>query len=136
MTKNGVPRTPSSRAISTFLSNASRMSWLSASPGASVRHSGTLVKIGLDLSTILLEEVVAWSGLGTDVVRRSIRLGPGTSIELIERPDGRSVHRAGRSGWHATTIPAAALREGDFVTVITDRRGIADELQVVRPMTD
>jgi hypothetical protein len=94
------------------------------------------VKIGLDLSTILLEEVVAWSGLGTDVVRRSIRLGPGTSIELIERPDGRSVHRAGRSGWHATTIPAAALREGDFVTVITDRRDIADELQVVRPMTD
>ena len=104
-----------------------------------VRHSGTLVEIGLDLSTILIEEVVAWTGLGTGVVRRVIRLTPRTSIELIERPDTQGWSRpADRPGWHATAIPAAALREGDFVTVISgdDRRGIAGALHVVRPATD
>jgi hypothetical protein len=109
-----------------------------AALGKPARHSGTLVRIGLDLSTIFIDEVVAWTGAGTGVVRRSIRLTPRTSIELIERPHPEGPSRAGRAGWHVTAIPAAELREGDFVTVITDdpRRGIAGALQVVRPAGD
>jgi hypothetical protein len=115
--------------------------WLtpaSAQPPGSSRHSGTLVEIGLDLTTIVVEEVVAWRGLGTGVVRRSLRLSPHTAIELLERPGAGRHDPAARLGWLARALAAAGLREGDFVTVTMegDRRDMVIALQVVRPGAD
>lgn len=108
-----------------------------AQPGpghGEVRHSGTIVEITPDGSAIVLEELAVWSGPGTGVVSRSIRLTPDTSIRLVERAPGDG-GRTAMPGWKATAVDALDLREGDFVTVTThgDRRAVAVALQIVRP---
>jgi hypothetical protein len=100
-----------------------------------VRHSGRIVEVALDGSAIVVEELVTWSGPGTGVVTRSIRLTPGTAIDVIQLADDTDVDRAALPGWDTRVIDAADLRRGDFVTVTTDgdRRAVAVALQVVRP---
>jgi hypothetical protein len=99
-----------------------------------VWRSGRIIEIAPDRSAIVLEELVTWTGPGTGVVTRSIRLTPRTSIRLIERGDVDETDTA-MPGWDATPIDAGRLRVGDFVTVTTidARRGVAADLQVVRP---
>ena len=119
-----------------------------ASPGApgaqpvdtsdAVRHSGRVVRIGLDLTRIVIEETVAWGAAGPGIVRYSVRLTPHTTIVLLERREAAPGGRASRLGWSATTIPVWELREGDFVTVTTGSRAgdRATALQIVRPDGD
>jgi hypothetical protein len=105
---------------------------LAGTAGREVRHSGRIVDVSPDHSAIGLEEVTAWTGPGTGVVRRSIRLTPRTSIQLIERTDHWD--NTPMPGWDARPMPASQLRTGDFVTVTTDddQRGTAVALQVIR----
>jgi hypothetical protein len=102
-----------------------------------VRHSGRIVEVAPDGSAIVVEELLTWSGPGTGVVTRSIRLTPRTAIDVIQRADGWDGDRAALPGWDTRVIDAADLRRGDFVTVTTDgdRRAVAVALQVVRPAT-
>jgi hypothetical protein len=100
------------------------------------RHSGRVVKIGLDQSQIVVEETVAWGAAGGSVVRREVRITPHTSIELLERGAAAPAGHARRFGWSATRMPVTELREGDFVTVTTRMGGHATALQVVRPPGD
>jgi hypothetical protein len=102
-----------------------------------VRHSGRILEVAPDGSAILLEEQVSWSGPGTGIVTRSIRLTPRTSIHLVERTDRWNGDRSSLPGWDVEMIGAASLRPGDFVTVTTDddQHAVAVALQVVRPAT-
>jgi hypothetical protein len=102
------------------------------------RHSGRVLSIGLDLTTIVVEETVAWNSVGPPVVRRSIRLTPRTSIALLERAGGDRRGHADEPGWLATSLKVTELREGDYVTVVTDghRPNVATTVQVVRSDTD
>jgi hypothetical protein len=99
-----------------------------------VRHSGRILVIAPDASAIVLEELVTWTGPGTGLVTRSIRLTPDTSIHLIER-EGWKGDRTSMPGWDVETMDATRLRPGDFVTVTTDddRHDVAVALLVVRP---
>jgi len=103
-----------------------------------VRHSGRIVEVAPDGSAIVVEELVTWSGPGTGVITRSIRLTPRTSIDVIQRTDSTDGDRAALPGWDTRVIDAAELRRGDFVTVTTDgdRRAVAVALQVVRPESE
>jgi hypothetical protein len=100
-----------------------------------VRHSGRIIEVAPDGSRVLLEELVAWTGPGTGIVRRSIQLTPRTSIRLVERTDRWAGDRTSLPGWDVEMIAARSLRPGDFVTVTTDddQRAVAVALQVVRP---
>jgi hypothetical protein len=100
-----------------------------------VRHSGRIVEVAPDGGAIVLEEIVAWSGPGTGVVTRSIRLTPRTSITLVAQTDEWESDSTSMPGWSHRPVAAAALRPGDFLTVTTDdvSRGVAVALQVVRP---
>ena len=103
-----------------------------------VRHSGRILEVATDGSAIVLEEMVAWTGPGTGIVNRSIRLTPRTSIRLVERTDAVDVDRTALPGWDTTPIDVVDLRPGDFVTVTTDddQRGVALALTIVRPAAD
>lgn len=100
-----------------------------------VRHSGRILVVAPDGSAIVLEEIRTWTGPGTGLVTRSIRLKPRTSIRLIERAAGWEDDRTSMPGWDVETMDATSLRAGDFVTVTTDddRRDVAVALLVVRP---
>jgi hypothetical protein len=103
-----------------------------------VRRSGRILVIAPDGSAIVLEELRTWTGPGTGLVARSIRLTPSTSIHLIERAERWEGDRTSMPGWDAETMRPASLRPGDFVTVTTDddRRDVAVSLLVVRPATE
>ena len=115
------------------------LSWLVNAQGADtrgeVRHSGRIVEIAPDRSSLVLEEIVAWNGSGTGLVNRSIRLTPTTAIRLVERAPRRAADHTALPGWDARPLDAGALRAGDYVTVTTDddHRDVAVSLQVVRP---
>jgi len=99
-----------------------------------VRHSGSILEVAPDASSIVMEELVAWTGPGTGVVTRSLRITPRTSIRLLKRTDRWDGTAASMPGWDSTMVKAAMLRPGDFVTVTTDddARNVAVALQVVR----
>lgn len=108
-----------------------------ASRPGETRHSGRIVEVAPDGSAIVLEEMVAWTGPGTGVVTRSIKLTPRTSIRLLERTARWEDDRSAMPGWDAQVIEASSLRRGDFVTVTTDdRRTVAVALQVIRPAAE
>ena len=98
------------------------------------RYSGRIREVSLDGSTLVLEEIVAWTGPGTGVVDRSIRITPQTSIRLVQPAPWRNDQGA-MPGWDSRTLKASDLRPGDFVTVTTgeNHRSVALGLQVVRP---
>jgi hypothetical protein len=100
-----------------------------------VRHSGRILEVAPDHSALVLEEIVAWKGPGTGVVRRSVQLTPRTSIRQVERTDQWDGPNHALPGWDAKVIDARDLRAGDFVTVTTDddQRATAVALQIVRP---
>jgi hypothetical protein len=100
-----------------------------------VRHSGRIVDVTPDGTTLVLEEMVAWGGPGTGVVTRRIRLTPQTSMQLVKRTDQWEADRTALPGWDTVPLDANSLRPGDFVTVTTDddKVGVAVSLQVVRP---
>jgi hypothetical protein len=98
-----------------------------------VRHSGVIARIVADGRTIVLEEMLAWQGDDDPgIVRRFIRLGPDTSIRLVERTDEWSESRASRK---AEMLDTGELWPGDFVTVILpgDMPSPAVGLEVFRP---
>jgi hypothetical protein len=99
------------------------------------RHSGRIVEIATDGSSILLGEMVAWTGPGTGLLTRRVRITPDTSIRLVQHTGRWDNDRSSTPGWDSTTIDARSLRPGDFVTVTTDdnHRDMALALQVVRP---
>jgi hypothetical protein len=103
-----------------------------------VRHSGRILIVAPDVTAIVLEELVTWTGSGTGRVARSIRLTPRTSIRLIERAERWEGDRTSMPGWDVEIMEAASLRPGDFVTVTTDddRRDVAVALLVVRTDTE
>jgi hypothetical protein len=103
-----------------------------------VRHSGRILVVAPDGSAIVLEELGTWTGPGTGLVTRSIRLTPRTSIRLIERADRWEGDRTSMPGWDVEMMEATSLRPGDFVTVTTDDDGrdVAVALLVVRPDTE
>ena len=103
-----------------------------ARPGEA-RHSGRIVQVAGDGSTIVLEEIVAWTGPGTGTVTRSIAITPRTAIRLVERTG--QWDDTPMPGWDARSIEARDLRQDDFVTVSTndDRHATALALHVVRP---
>jgi hypothetical protein len=103
-------------------------------PAAEVRHSGRVVAVADDGSALVLEEIVTWNGPGTGVVRRSIRLTPRTSVRVVERSGVAGVATTTPTGRDTTSIEAAGLLPGDYVTVTTDddHRDVAVALQVVR----
>jgi hypothetical protein len=109
-----------------------------AAASEKVRHSGRILEVAPDGGAIVLEEIVAWSGPGTGVVTRSIRLTPRTSITLVARTDEWGPDGAAMPGWSRRPADATGLRPGDFVTVTTDddTRGVAVALQVVRPAAE
>jgi hypothetical protein len=109
--------------------NTSR--WRDGGPPA----SGRIVEVAPDGSAIVVEELVTWSGPGTGVVIRSIRLTPRTAIRVIQRSGDEDGDRTAMPGWDARVIDAAGLRPGDFVTITTndDRRTVAVALLVVHP---
>jgi hypothetical protein len=101
-----------------------------ATPGET-RQSGKVVEVRG--RTIVFEELVAWRGPGTGIVRREVQITPRTSVQLVERaPDRTTV-----PGYTETPIDASELRPGDFVTVVR-RQGEphADALEVVRPESE
>jgi hypothetical protein len=115
------------------------LSWLvSAQPSdtsGEVRHSGRIVEVAPDRSSLVLEEIVAWDGPGTGLVNRSIRLTPSTAIRLVERAPRWTADSTAMPGWAAQRLDVGALRAGDYVTVTTDddHRDVAVSLQVLRP---
>jgi hypothetical protein len=106
-----------------------------ANTAGEVRHSGRIVEVAPDRSSLVLEEIVAWNGPGTGLVNRSIRLTASTAIRLVERAPWRDTTGSAMPGWEARPLEAGALRAGDYVTVTTDddHRDVAVSLQVVRP---
>ena len=98
------------------------------------RDSGTIVRVAPDGSSIVIEEMGAWTGSGTGLVTRSIRIAPRAPIRLLEYT-GRWDDRTSTPGWDSHAVEAASLRPGDFVTVTSEkgRRDEAVALQVVRP---
>jgi hypothetical protein len=99
------------------------------------RHSGRIVEVATDGSSILLDEMVAWTGPGTGMLTRRVRITPRTSIELVRYTGRWGNDHSSTPGWDSETIDAGRLRPGDFVTVTTDdnQRDMAVALQVVRP---
>jgi hypothetical protein len=108
----------------------------SAQRHGEVRHSGTIAEISPDGRTVVLEELLAWQGPeAPGAVRRSVRLGPDTSIRLVERTSRWGEDGTARPGWESEALEPRDLKPGDFVT-ITLRSGAkapAVALEVVRP---
>jgi hypothetical protein len=105
-------------------------------PGArEARHSGRIVEVATDGSSILLDEMVAWTGPGTGMLTRRVRITPQTSIRLVQHTGRWGNDPSATPGWDSKTIDAHSLRRGDFVTVTTDdnHRDMAVALQVVQP---
>lgn len=105
------------------------------SAATEARHSGRIVEVATDGSSILLEEMVGWTGPGTGMLTRRVRITPQTSIRLVRHTGRWGNDRGSTPGWDSKTIDAGRLRPGDFVTVTTDenQRDVAVALQVVRP---
>ena len=81
------------------------------------------------------DEMVAWTGPGTGMLTRRVRITPRTSIGLARYTGRWGNDHSSTPGWDSETIDAGRLRPGDFVTVTTDdnQRDMAVALQVVRP---
>jgi hypothetical protein len=99
---------------------------------AESRHSGRIVAVDPAAGTLRVQEMVAWTGPGTGLVERTIRLAPQTSIALVRRareidparwPNAFDERRAG----------VEALRPGEFVTVTTGDGDVAEKVEVVEP---
>src|SRR5262245_6116164 len=64
-------------------SGATLREFLATAPGAAMRHSGTVVGIAPDRSSITISETVAWRGPGTGVVERTIAVADATQVHLV-----------------------------------------------------
>lgn len=82
-----------------------------------VRHSGTLVALDTDARTIRMREVVTWTGPGTALATRWLRLTADTAMQVVRR-DPRA-DPASMPGFAESSIGLDQLELGDFVTVTT-----------------
>lgn len=106
-----------------------------AAQAATTTHSGTIVAVDLKRQTITLEEMGPWTGPGSGLVKRTIRLAPGTTFELVARSK-EPAPGGWPGGFVASSLKAVDLRPGDFATVTTEGRTghlAAASIDVVRP---
>jgi len=97
------------------------------------RHSGVVVGVAPDGSSITIDELVAAPGPKPVSVKRTIRLNPDVPIEQVRRGEGPG--RTTMPGWATQLLRPSDLKPGDFVTVTTRREGgdHAVALEVVPP---
>jgi hypothetical protein len=99
-----------------------------------IRHSGTIVEVGPQERMLTMEEMVAWTGPGTGIVKRSVALTADTSINLVKRSDDPNPKAF--PGWESSVLKLSDLHPGDFITITTNRqqdRVVAVAIEVVRP---
>jgi hypothetical protein len=96
------------------------------------RHSGTITGIDDRAGLLTFEEMVTWTGPGTGIVTRSVRITPETSMQLVVRD--QDPDRSAMPGFAESPITLRRLRDGDFVTVTTRSDApVAVSLEVYRP---
>jgi hypothetical protein len=95
------------------------------------RISGHLLEIRPD-GSLVIEEQGPWIGPNTGIIRRTVALGPDTTIRVV-----RSKQTWGQGdrepGYAVTPSDFRELKPGDFVTVTTGGASKAVAIDVVRP---
>ena len=102
-----------------------------ASALAAERHSGRVVAVDPAAGTLRIEELVEGVGAETRAVERTLRLSPGTTMQLL-RPAVTVDDAHWPNAWDSQPLSAAALQPGDFVTVTTSGDEVV-AMDVVRP---
>jgi len=98
---------------------------------AAERHSGRVVAVDPAAGTLRIEELVEGVGTQTRAVERTLRLSPGTTIQLL-RPAATLDDAHWPNAWDSQPLSAAALKPGDFVTATTTGDDVV-AMDVVRP---
>lgn len=84
------------------------------------RVSGRLLEIRPD-GKLVIEEQGPWKGPGTGLIKRTVDLGPDTTIRAVRR----------KGTWEPADF--RALKQGDFVTVTIGDRSRAVAIDVMHP---
>lgn len=87
-----------------------------------VKHSGMIVATSPNGRTITVEEMGPWTGPGSGLVRRSVRLTPQTKVVLVSRSN-EPTPGGWPGGFREVLSSPSELRPGDYVTVATESRG-------------
>jgi hypothetical protein len=95
------------------------------------RVSGRLLEIRPD-GKLVIEEQGPWKGPGTGLIKRTVDLGPDTTIRAV-RPKGTWDANDAVPGYDVEPADVRALKQGDFVTVTTGERSRAVAIDVMRP---
>jgi hypothetical protein len=92
------------------------------------RHSGRVAAVAPDRGGFTLEEVGPWTGPGTGLVTREVRLAPGTAVQLVTRASDLAA--TWPVAFETSRLAATDLRPGDYVTVTLDDAGEARAVEV------
>ena len=122
----------SRRTIALLLTLAVAGTLRAAAPTSGTRHSGQVVAVDSAAGTLRFGEMLGWTGPGTGIVDRTVRLTPATDVRLVERAATLDPERW-PNAWEEHRIGLDALRPGDFVTVTTGGDDTAVALEVMRP---
>lgn len=104
-----------------------------ATTSTEVRHSGTVARVDPARGMLTFQELVSWTGPGTGVVERTVKVADTTDVRLVVR-DETSASPTEIPGFRKEPLKLSELQPGDFVTVTTPRdRPVATTVEVVRP---
>lgn len=95
------------------------------------KFSGRLLEIRPD-GSLLIQEQGPWKGPNTGILRRTVGLGPDTTIRTVRPKETWSANDP-EPGYTITASDFRELKPGDFVTVITGGASKAVAIDVVRP---
>jgi hypothetical protein len=95
------------------------------------KFSGRLLEIRPD-GSLIIEEQGPWKGPNTGILRRTVALGPDTTIRTVRPRETWSADDP-EPGYAITVSDFRELKPGDFVTVSTGGASKAVAIDVVRP---
>ncbi len=108
------------------------LSGTAAGAAADERHSGRVVDVRPD-GTLVLEEQGPWTGPGTGLIQRTVRVQPGTAVRVLQ-PTGQWNAGDAMPGYAVRAVEFRDLAPGDFVTAVMGGDGrAAVALDVMRP---